>query len=110
MVAAFAGPMLRFEAPMSLPNSNKPRVGIPWRTSDEERQGVREKLDNYFEAVRRGGGEAAGNFPNQPAGKLGGAIGRAGGVLFSRGAAEGATSRARGQRPAKTKDVGPARR
>src|SRR6201998_4072051 len=34
----------------------KPRVGIPWRTREEERQGNVEKLDYYFEAVRRAGG------------------------------------------------------
>lgn len=35
---------------------NKPRVGIPWRTREEERQGNVEKLNFYFEAVRRAGG------------------------------------------------------
>src|SRR5262249_62195830 len=90
MVAAFAGPMLRFEAPMSLPNSNKPRVGIPWRTSDEERQGVREKLDNYFEAVRRGGGGAPGGFLNPGGGKMGRREGGGGGCLFCGGPSGGA--------------------
>jgi putative glutamine amidotransferase len=36
--------------------SSKPRVGIPWRTRDEERQSNVEKLNYYFEAVRRAGG------------------------------------------------------
>jgi putative glutamine amidotransferase len=36
--------------------SGKPRVGIPWRTRDEERQRNVEKLNYYFEAVRRAGG------------------------------------------------------
>lgn len=36
---------------------HKPRVGIPWRTTQEERQGIREKLDFYFASVRRAGGE-----------------------------------------------------
>jgi putative glutamine amidotransferase len=36
--------------------SSKPRVGIPWRTRAEERQGNVEKLNYYFEAVRRAGG------------------------------------------------------
>ncbi len=36
---------------------SKPRVGIPWRTSEEERQGNVEKLNHYFDAVRRAGGE-----------------------------------------------------
>jgi len=35
----------------------KPRVGIPWRTRDEERQRNVEKLNYYFDAVRRAGGE-----------------------------------------------------
>ena len=35
----------------------KPRVGIPWRTRDEERQHNVEKLNYYFDAVRRAGGE-----------------------------------------------------
>lgn len=35
----------------------KPRVGIPWRTREEERKGNVEKLNYYFEAVRRAGGE-----------------------------------------------------
>lgn len=35
---------------------NKPRVGIPWRTREEERQGNVEKLNFYFQAVRRAGG------------------------------------------------------
>jgi putative glutamine amidotransferase len=34
-----------------------PRVGIPWRTAEEERAGNREKLDYYFRAVREAGGE-----------------------------------------------------
>jgi len=34
----------------------KPRVGIPWRTREEERNGNVEKLNYYFEAVRRAGG------------------------------------------------------
>ena len=42
---------------MSSPDSNRPRVGIPWRTSEEEAQGNRPKLANYEEAVRKAGGE-----------------------------------------------------
>lgn len=37
--------------------ANKPRVGIPWRTSQEERGKIREKLDFYFRAVRVAGAE-----------------------------------------------------
>lgn len=41
---------------MSPEIQQRPRVGIPWRTRDEERQGNVEKLDDYFQAVRRAGG------------------------------------------------------
>jgi putative glutamine amidotransferase len=33
------------------------RIGIPWRTTQEQREGKREKLDYYFAAVRKAGGE-----------------------------------------------------
>src|ERR1700747_3620646 len=38
-------------------NANRPRVGIPWRTSEEEAQSNRPKIANYEEAVRKAGGE-----------------------------------------------------
>jgi putative glutamine amidotransferase len=38
-------------------NTVPPRIGIPWRTSQEQRQGERKKLDYYFEAVKRAGAE-----------------------------------------------------
>ena len=38
-------------------NPNRPRVGIPWRTSEEEAQDNRPKIANYEEAVRKAGGE-----------------------------------------------------
>jgi len=38
-------------------NANRPRVGIPWRTSQEQRDGTRDKLDYYFRAVRKAGAE-----------------------------------------------------
>ena len=37
--------------------SFRPRVGIPWRTSQEEAEGNRPKIQNYEDAVRRAGGE-----------------------------------------------------
>jgi putative glutamine amidotransferase len=37
-------------------SERKPRIGIPWRTHDEERQRSMEKLSHYFEAVRQAGG------------------------------------------------------
>jgi putative glutamine amidotransferase len=42
---------------MSPEIQQKPRVGIPWRTREEERLQSVEKLNYYFEAVRRAGGE-----------------------------------------------------
>jgi putative glutamine amidotransferase len=36
---------------------NRPRVGIPWRTSEEEAQQNHPKIVNYQEAVRKAGGE-----------------------------------------------------
>jgi putative glutamine amidotransferase len=35
----------------------RPRVGIPWRTTAEEREQNRDKLDYYFRAVRQAGAE-----------------------------------------------------
>ena len=40
-----------------VPEPNQPRVGIPWRTTEEQHKGIREKLDYYFEAVRKAGAE-----------------------------------------------------
>jgi putative glutamine amidotransferase len=36
---------------------NRPRVGIPWRTTEEQNKGIREKLDYYFDAIRKAGAE-----------------------------------------------------
>jgi putative glutamine amidotransferase len=44
-------------APTSGEAAHKPRVGIPWRTTAEERAHTREKLDYYFKAVRKAGAE-----------------------------------------------------
>jgi putative glutamine amidotransferase len=54
--------MLGFCVPMPSANTSRkltdrPRVGIPWRTTQEELEGSRQKLDYYFEAVRKAGGE-----------------------------------------------------
>jgi putative glutamine amidotransferase len=42
---------------MSPSTSHKPRVGIPWRTSEEESQQKMDKLRFYFDRVREAGGE-----------------------------------------------------
>lgn len=46
-----------FASPMPPRIQQRPRVGIPWRTRDEERRRNVEKLDHYFRAVRRAGGD-----------------------------------------------------
>lgn len=38
-------------------DSERPRVGIPWRTAQEESENNRPKIKNYEDAVRRAGGE-----------------------------------------------------
>jgi putative glutamine amidotransferase len=43
---------------MSPNGANRPRIGVPWRTSAEEREGNHPKITNYLEAVERAGGEA----------------------------------------------------
>ena len=42
---------------MSPETPNQPRVGIPWRTSEEEAANNRPKIANYEDAVRKAGGE-----------------------------------------------------
>jgi putative glutamine amidotransferase len=36
---------------------NRPRIGIPWRTSQEEADGNLPKLQNYLDAIQRAGGD-----------------------------------------------------
>jgi putative glutamine amidotransferase len=45
--------------PASTPRtpSHPLRIGIPWRTTEEQRQGERKKLDYYFASVRQAGAE-----------------------------------------------------
>lgn len=47
--------MLGSMTPVSL---NRPRIGIPWRTSQEEAEGNWRKIRNYEDAVSQAGGEA----------------------------------------------------
>jgi putative glutamine amidotransferase len=44
-------------ADSQLSTAHRPRVGIPWRTTEEQRDGTRDKLDFYFQAVRKAGAE-----------------------------------------------------
>jgi putative glutamine amidotransferase len=50
--------------------ANRPRVGIPWRTTDEQHMGIREKLDYYFEAVGKAGAEPEEISLDRSAGEL----------------------------------------
>ena len=43
--------------PMVLDGPNRPRIGIPWRTSLEEAAGNSAKTQSYVDAVERAGGE-----------------------------------------------------
>ena len=47
-------------SPAEIPSTvHGPRIGIPWRTMTEQQQQKRDKLDYYFEAVRRAGADPA---------------------------------------------------
>ncbi len=94
---------------MSLQNSHKPRVGIPWRTTDEERRGEREKLNNYFEAVRRAGGDPAEISLNLPVERLAAQIERLDGFVLPGSPADVEPNRYGAKRHAKTKTLDPAR-
>ena len=54
----------------TIDRSPMPRVGIPWRTAEEERTGKREKLEYYFQAVRYAGAEPVGISLRTPAHEL----------------------------------------
>ena len=94
---------------MSLVKAIKARVGIPWRTSDEERNGVREKLDNYFRAVERAGAEAEEISLGQPAGKLAAQIKRLDGFVLPGSPADVEPGLYGAARHEKTKTLDPAR-
>ena len=95
--------------PMSLENSHKPRVGIPWRTSEEERNSVREKLENYFAAVRRAGAEPTEISLSLPAEKLAAQIEGLDGFVLPGSPADVEPSRYGVARHEKTKTLDPAR-
>jgi putative glutamine amidotransferase len=44
-------------AETQLSAAHRPRVGIPWRTAQEEAENSRPKIQNYEDAVRKAGGE-----------------------------------------------------
>jgi putative glutamine amidotransferase len=94
---------------MPLQKSNKPRVGIPWRTSEEESKGVREKLDNYFAAVRRAGAEPTEISLNQPPEKLAAQMGGLDGFVLPGSPADVEPRRYSAERHERTKTLDPAR-
>jgi len=54
-------------ADTQLSTAHRPRVGIPWRTSQEEARDNRPKIQNYEDAVRKVGGEPVLLSLNHPA-------------------------------------------
>jgi putative glutamine amidotransferase len=50
--------------------ADRPRIGIPWRTTEEERNNIRQKLDYYFEAARKAGGDPVEVSLRQPLDQL----------------------------------------
>ncbi len=42
---------------MTLTGASAPRIGVPWRSREEEQRGARRSLELYLDAVRRAGGE-----------------------------------------------------
>jgi putative glutamine amidotransferase len=57
-------------APTPGSSSQPLRIGIPWRTTEEQHQGERKKLDYYFSSVRKAGGEPVDVDLDQPANAL----------------------------------------
>jgi putative glutamine amidotransferase len=53
-------------APTSGSSDSPLRIGIPWRTTKEQQQGERKKLNYYFEAVKKAGAEPIDIRLNQP--------------------------------------------
>ncbi|HEY2647455.1 MAG TPA: gamma-glutamyl-gamma-aminobutyrate hydrolase family protein [Candidatus Acidoferrales bacterium] len=51
-------PDARMSSPMPSQEDIRPRIGIPWRTAEEEAANRRRKIDNYLRAVENAGGEA----------------------------------------------------
>ena len=41
---------------MGLNDANRPRIGVPWRTSEEQRAGRRSKIQSYLQAIEQAGG------------------------------------------------------
>jgi putative glutamine amidotransferase len=57
-------------APTSERSASFLRIGIPWRTTKEQQQGERKKLNYYFEAVKSAGAEPVDIRLNQPSADL----------------------------------------
>jgi len=72
---------VRMKGPMVADGRNRPKIGIPWRTSQEEVAGNPAKTRTYLEAVELAGGEAVLLSLAHPGGLLGGIQGLDGFVL-----------------------------
>ena len=81
------------------------RVGIPWRTSDEERAVNRQKLDYYFASVRRAGAEAVAISLLQPAVELAKQLSRLDGFVLPGSPSDVDPGRYKATRHAKTEFV-----
>jgi putative glutamine amidotransferase len=51
-------PDARMAASMPSQENFRPRIGVPWRTAEEQAANRRRKIDNYLRAVEKAGGEA----------------------------------------------------
>lgn len=57
-------------SPTSQSSGSRPRIGIPWRTLEEQQAGERTKLDYYFRAVEAAGAQAEGVALDLPTERL----------------------------------------
>ncbi len=83
----------------------RPRIGIPWRTSEEERNATRQKLDYYFASVRQAGaGPVAVSLQLSPA-QLADELGRLDGFVLPGSPSDVDPARYGAERHAKTTDI-----
>lgn len=87
----------------------KPRVGIPWRTLAEEKGRYRQKLDHYFEAVRRAGGEPVEVSLEQGPSELAAQVQGLDGFVLPGSPADVEPARYGAERHPRTREVDPAR-
>jgi putative glutamine amidotransferase len=88
---------------------NRPRVGIPWRTTEEQHKGIREKLDYYFVAVRKAGAEPEEISLDQAPEELEDQLGKLDGFVLPGSPADVDPARYDASRADKTKTLDPNR-